>query len=92
MSDGEPAIPIRALVPVQAINDLVDFAAVELGSLRRTGIRLTFDLTEQRDTRVMAVLTVTDVAKGTMDVGAYVTRRYVGQWVAGAYLQWMQQD
>lgn len=90
----EPAIPIRAALPVQAYRDLLDLTEMDLGSLSRTGLRLAYDVTELdaggAAAAVSAVVTVLDVGGGTLDVGAQV--RYTGRWTLGGFVQWTRQD
>ncbi|WP_291982014.1 hypothetical protein [Luteitalea sp.] len=86
----EPAIPVVAVVPVDAYADVLALAEAELGSLKRTGLRIALQMTEAKDAKVTAVLTVKDVAKGDLDIGGFLTRRYTGRWVGGLYLQWTQ--
>lgn len=86
----EPAIPIRAALPMAAYRDLMDLTEVDLGGLSSNGLRVAFDITEAKDARLSAVVTVLDVAGGTVDVGAQV--RYSGRWTVGGYVQWMRKD
>jgi hypothetical protein len=86
----EPAIPIRAALPIQAHRDLLDLAEMDLGGLGRNGLRLALDITEDQHAKLSAVVTVLDVAGGTLDVGAQV--KYSGRYTVGLYVQWSRQD
>lgn len=86
----EPAIPIRAALPLQAYRDLFDLTERDLGSLSRTGVRVAWDVTEGQGATVTAVATVLNVAGGTLDVGTQVT--YAGRWTAGGFVQWTRKN
>lgn len=91
MSDTtEPAIPIRAALPQQAYDDLMSLAKAEIGGLQHTGWRVAYDITEDRQARISAVVTVLDVRGGTLDVGTQV--KYAGRWTAGGFVQWTRKD
>lgn len=97
MSDTtEPAVPLLrpidagAMVPKQAIDDLFALAAMKVGSLERTGVRVHASIGEN-GTRLAAVVTIKHVAAGTLDAG-FVTVKARGRWVGGAIVQWTLDD
>lgn len=80
----EPAIPlVTPLVPMQAIRDLFKIAEMDFGGLERPGVRVWFDVSEKKDAKLAAVVSVRDV-----DIAGTVTREYEGRWSGGVFVQW----
>jgi hypothetical protein len=89
--DGEPAIPIRAVLPLQAHRDLLQLAETDLGGLSRTGVKVAFDVIED-GAEVKALVTVMDVGPGTLDAGVRV-QAYRGRPVSyGGFVQWTKEE
>jgi hypothetical protein len=90
MSDDitEPAIPIRAALPVQSIKDLLRLAEQDLGGLDRPGVRIDLEFTEERAARVTATVKVYEVNNGEVTAGAIAERSYAGKWRGGVFVQW----
>jgi hypothetical protein len=86
----EPAIPIRAALPMEAYRSLLDAAEKDLGALSRTGVHVAWDVIEGRGATLEAVATIVDVAGGTLDLGTRLT--YAGRWEAGGYVRWTRKQ
>lgn len=86
----EPAIPVRAAIPMQAYDDLLQLARADIGGLAGTGVRVAWDITEH-GANVKAVATVMRAWGGKLDAGVQVT--YHGRPVTYAgFIQWTRQD
>lgn len=88
MSDTtEPAIPVRALIPLQAHRDLLQFAEADLGGLSRTGVKIDYEVLKGWQAGTVRAIFTVKKGRDEFDAGVKVT--YHGREVSyGGFVQW----
>lgn len=78
----EPAIPVKAALPIAAQVDLLMTAMREWPESKENGALLSWDITE-RGVTLQAVGTLQDWSAGVVGV-----RTWDGHWEAGGFVRW----